>query len=208
MSRQKTIQDYYEKMYELYPTIPQSDIKRILQYGWKSFYLHNSYGGDVLINRLGFWFYCGNLMNNSIRWFEYYKRKMRVKLRVMYKRKQIPWNGYYYFALSQKQYDEYLSQKNRRGRPKKIFIFSNTLLYKIYDECNITESGKVAIFKIPWPIDMGFTNYKEQLITDKAESILVREPLKLEDILLSIYDYEFITDEARKYKRKIMETDG
>ena len=55
---------------------------------------------------------------------------------------------------------------------------------------------------------MGFTNYKEQLITDKAELILVREPLKLEDILLSVYDYEFITDEARKYKRKIMETDG
>lgn len=205
---QKTIQDYYEAICQEYPTIPKSDIKRILQYGWKSLYLHNSYGGDVLINRLGFWFYCGNLMNNSIRWFEYYKRKMRVKLRVMYKRKQIPWNGYYYFALSQKQYDEYLSQKNRRGRPKKKFTFSNTLLYKIYDECNITESGKVAIFRIPWSLDMGFTNYKEQLITDKAELILVREPLKLEDILLSVYDYEFITDEARKYKRKIMETDG
>ena len=53
---------------------------------------------------------------------------------------------------------------------------------------------------------MGFTNYKEQLITDKAELILVREPLKLEDILLSIYDYEFITDQKRKYKN--METDG
>ena len=47
---------------------------------------------------------------------------------------------------------------------------------------------------------MGFTNYKEQLITDKAELILVREPLKLDDILLSIYDYEFITDQKRKYK--------
>ena len=204
----KTIQDYYQKLFELYPTLPKQDIKRIVLYGWKSFYLHNSYGGDVLINRLGFWFYSGNLMNNSVRWFEYYKRKMRVKLRVMYKRKQIPWDGYYYFALSQNQYDEYLGQKNRRGRPKKKFTFSNTLLYKIYDECNITESGKVAIFRISWPLDMGFTNYKEQLITDKAELILVREPLKLEDILLSVYDYEFITDEKRKYKRKIMETDG
>jgi hypothetical protein len=42
-------------------------------------------------------------------------------------------------------------------------------------------------------------------MTDKAELILVREPLKLEDILLSIYDYEFITDQKRKYKN--METD-
>ena len=205
---QKTVQDYYEKMYELYPTIPKSDIKRILQYGWKSLYLHNSYGGDVLINRQGFWFYCGQLMNNSIKWFEYYKRKMKIKLRVIYKRKQIPWNGYYYFALSENQYNEYLSQKKRRGRPKKWFTFSNVVLYKIYDECNITESGKVAIFKISMPLDLGFTSYKEELITDKAELILVREPLKLEDILLSVYDYEFITDQARKYKHKNMETDG
>ena len=203
---QKTIQDYYEAICEEYPTISKSDIKRILQYGWKSLYLHNSYGGDVLINRQGFWFYCGQLMNNSVRWFEYYKRKIRVKLRVIYKRKQIPWNGYYYFALSENQYNEYLSQKKVRGRPKKWFIFSNTVLYKIYDECNISESGKVAIFKIPMPLDLGFTSYKEQLKTDKAELVLVREPLKLEDILLSNYDYEFISD--RKNKRKIMETDG
>ena len=205
---QKSIQDFYEKMYEMYPTIPQQDIRRILQYGWKSLYLHNSYGGDTLINRLGFWFYCGSLTNNSLKWFNYYKRKMIVKLRIMYKRKKINWNGYYYFALSQNQYDEYLNQKNRRGRPKKNFMFNNVYLYKIYDECNIAESGKVAIFRIPWPLDMGFTNYKEQLITDKAELILVREPLKLEDILLSIYDYEFIIDEKRKYKRKIIKTDG
>ena len=205
---QKTAQDYYEKISQEYPTIALSDIKRILQYGWKSLYLHNSYGGDTLINRQGFWFYCGQLMNDSVRWFEYYKRKMRVKLRVMYKRKHIEWNGFYYFALSESQYKEYTNQKNKRGRPKKNFKFNNVLLYKIYDECNITESGKVAIFKIPMPLDLGFTSYKEEINTGKAECILVRGPLKLEDILLSVYDYEYISDEKRKYKRKIMETDG
>lgn len=205
---QKTIQDYYEAICKEYPTISESDIKRILQYGWKSLYLHNSYGGDVLIKRLGFWFYCGQLMNDSLKWFEYYKRKMKIKLRVLYKRKHIEWNGYYYFALSEPQYNEYLSQKNKRGRPKKKFTFNKVVLYKIYDECNISESGKVAIFKIPMSLDLGFTAYKEVLTTDKAECILNREPLKFEDILLSVYDYEFITDEARKYKRKIMKTDG
>lgn len=199
---QKTIQDFYDKMYELYPTIPKSDIKRAVLYGWKSFYLHNSYGGDVLINRQGFWFYSGRLMNDSVKWFEYYKRKMKIKLRVMYKRKQISWNGYYYFALSQNQYEEYLKQKNRRGRPKKWFTFNNTILYKIYDECNITESGKVAIFRIPMALDVGYTSYKQELKTDKAEVVLVREPLTLNDILLSVYEYEFISDERRKYKHK------
>lgn len=199
---QKTIQDYYDQIYKEYPTVSKSDIKRILQYGFKSLYLHCSYGGDVLLNRLGFWFYCGQLTNNSVRWFEYYKRKIKIKLRVLYKRKQIPWNGYYYFALSENQYNDYLSQKNKKGRPKKNFTFSHVVLYKIYDECNITESGKVAIFKIPMSIDLGFDYYKKEMITDKAELVLVRPPLKLEDILLSVYDYEFITDEARRYKHK------
>lgn len=200
---QKTIQDYYDQIYKEYPTISKSDIKRILQYGFKSLYLHCSYGGDVLINRLGFWFYCGQLMNDSIRWFNYYKRKMKIKLRVLYQRKQIPWDGYYYFALSESQYNDYLSQKNKRGRPKKNFTFSHVVLYKIYDECNITESGKMAIFKIPTSLDLGFNYYKEEMTTDKAELVLVRPPLTLEDILLSVYDYEFITDEVRRYKHKI-----
>lgn len=199
---EKSIQNYYEKMYELYPTIPKEDIRRILQYGYKSLYLHNSYGGDVLISRKDFWFYIGRLMNDSIGWFKYYIKKMCVKLRVMYKRKQIQWNGYYYFALSKNQYEAYLNQKNKRGRPKKNFKFSKVYLYKIYDECNISESGNVAIFRIPMPLDLGFTAYKEEITTDKAECILVREPLTLNDILLSVYEYEYVSDLKRRYKHK------
>ena len=33
----------------MYPDVPMHDIKKILQFGWKSLYLHNSYGGDTLI---------------------------------------------------------------------------------------------------------------------------------------------------------------
>lgn len=200
MSKLKTVQDYYERMYELYPTIPKSDIKRILQYGWKLLYLYNSFGGDTLIRRKDFWFYCGKLMNDSVKWFEYYKHKMCRKLRLMYIKKKIEWDGFYYFALSQNEYEEYLKQKNKKGRPRKKFTFTNKVLYKIYDECNISESGKVAIFKIPTPIKYGDTFYKEKLVTDNAELILLRNPLKLEDILLSVYNYKFISDRKREYK--------
>lgn len=199
---QKTIQDYYQLISKEYPNIPEQDIKRILQYGWKSLYLHNSYGGDVLLNRKGFWFYSGQLMNNSIKYFNYYKRKMRIKLRVMFKRKKIDWDGYYYFALTNNQYQEYLSQKNKRGRPRKNFTFSKIILYKIYDECSIIESNRVAIFKVPSIIDLGFTVYKEEFTTQDFELVLVREPLKFDDILLSKYNYQFITDNLRKQKRK------
>ena len=201
MAQVKTIQDYYEQMYEKYPTLPKEDVRRALQYGFKSLYLTNSYGADTLINRNGVWFYCGQLMNNSLRYFNYYKKKMRTKLRIMYKRKHIEWDGYYYFALSQNQYNNYLEQKNKKGRPKKKFTFSKVVLYKIYDECNIIESNKVAIFKIPYSVDLGFTIFKEEFTTDKAELILIREPLKFNDVLLSNYNYQFISDESKKHNK-------
>lgn len=202
MAVQKSIQDYYESIYEKYPTLPKEDVRRALQYGFKSLYLTNSYGADTLVSRNGFWFYCGQLMNNSLKYFNYYKRKMRTKLRIMYKRKHIEWDGCYYFALSQNQYENYLNQKNKKGRPKKKFTFSKVVLYKIYDECSIIESNKVAIFKIPYVLDKGFTIFKEEFTTYKSELILVREPLKFNDVLLSNYNYQFISDELRKRNKK------
>lgn len=141
-------------------------------------------------------------MKDSLKWFDYYKRKMKVKLRVMYKRKQIKWDGYYYFALAKNQYEEYLAQTHTgRGRPKKNFLFENVYMYKIFDECSIINSGQVAIFKYPSTWDRGFTFYYPKLKTDKAQLVLIREPLKFKDILLSEYNYEFISDYLRKYKK-------
>ena len=196
---QKTIQDYYETICSEYPNIPESDIKRILQYGWKSLYLHSSYGGDVLLNQRGFWFYVGQLTNNSLKHFNYYKRKMRTKMRILYKRKHIEWDGYYYFALTSQEYDEYKSLKHKRGRPRKNFTFTKVILYKLYDECNIMQSNRVAIFRIPFITDLGFTLYKQELMTDKAELILERPPLNFNDILLSNYEYQFMSDNKSKH---------
>lgn len=121
----------------------------------------------------------------------------------MYKRKNIEWDRYYYFALTKNQYEAYLAQKHTgRGRPKKNFIFEKVIFYKIYDECSIAESNKIAIFRIPYSWDRGYSFYQVKLKTDKAELVLVREPLKFKDILLSENNYEFITDSFNKYKRK------
>jgi hypothetical protein len=100
MATLKTIQDYYEDINKLYPEVSLSDLKRILNFGFKSLLLHNSYGGDVLIKRNNFWFYSGSLMNNSLRWFYYYINKMKIKIRTLYKNRKVKWDGYYYFALT------------------------------------------------------------------------------------------------------------
>ena len=54
---------------------------------------------------------------------------MIMKIRINHKRLNIPWDGFYYFGLCKEQYEAYLSQKNKRGRPKKHFDYGNILLY-------------------------------------------------------------------------------
>ena len=202
MAYVKTIQDYYDLIYSKYPTLPKEDVRRALQFGFKSLYLTNSYGADVLIHRNNFWLYSGQLMNNSLHYFNYYKRKIRIKLRIMYKRKKIKWDGYYYFALSRDQYDNYLKQKNKKGRPRKNFKYGNVILYKYFDECNLRNSGALAIFKIESPLDLGLSLYKTNFKSDKAQLVLERDPLTFKDILASNYKYQYVTDYVKWKKTK------
>lgn len=195
---QKTINDYYDQICAEFPNIPKSDIKRILQYGWKQLYLHNSYGCDVSLQRGNFWMYCGQLCKNALEHYKYYKRKLKTKLRILYKRNKIQWDGYYYFALTQEKYNLYKSQKSKRGRPKKKFTFNNIILRKIYDECVIEDSQCVAIFKIPMVSDLGFDMFYKELTTDKAELVTEKSPTKMKDMLTSNYDYQIMNN--KKYK--------
>lgn len=188
----KTIKNYYEQMYTMFPSVSKTDINRILNFSWKSIYLHNSYGGDTLVTDKNLWCYIGNLKKDSLRHFYYYIRKLTVKLRVLYKRKKIEWDGCYYFALSDSQYETYCLQKNKKGRPRKRFNFGLVYLYQILDECKINEHCKRYIFRIPYPTQLKIKQYIQELITDKAELIITREPLKFEDILVNENEYDFL----------------
>lgn len=187
----KTIKDYFEQMYLLFPSILKSDINLILKFAWKSLYLHNSYGGDTLLTCRGFWCYIGNLKKDPLDHFYYYIKKLSVKLKVLYKRKKIKWDGYYYFALTKSRYEKYLTQKSKRGRPKKYFDFGNILLYQILDDCKISEHDKQYIFRIPYISQLKMTHFIYNYI-GKAELIIERDPLKFEDILIYENEYEFL----------------
>lgn len=180
---QKTIDDYYDQICNEFPNVPKSDIKRILQFGWKQLYLHNSYGCDVVLQRGKFWMYCGKLMKDSLEFFKYYKRKLKTKLRILYKRQRIQWDGYYYFSLTQDKYNQYRAQKNKKGRPKKNYIFENIVLRKLYNECVIEDSGGVAIFRIPVLSDIGFDKFVTKLQTDKAELVTEKTPTTMKDMM-------------------------
>lgn len=191
-NKDKTIKDYYSLINSIFPKISEADIKRILNFSWKSLYLHNSYGGDTFITDKDIWCYIGYLKRNPIKHFLYYIKKLTVKLRVLYKRLNIQWDGYYYFALSQFQYDKFIGAKQKRGRPKKKFTFENIYLYQILDECKIQESNKQYIFRIPYIDTIKLKFFVTTLTTDKVELIITRDPLKFKDILIYDNDYEFL----------------
>lgn len=187
-----TIKDYYEEIYQRFPDVPKEDIRRILDYGWKSLYLHNSYGGDTLVSDNDLWCYIGKLKKDPLKHFQYYIRKLIIRLRVLYRRRKIEWDGYYYFGLSESAYQKYLEQKNKKGRPKKYFNYGKVFMYLLLDECKIAEHSSKYIFRIPYITKVNFKFYVPELITDQAELIITREPLKFKDILTYYNNYEII----------------
>lgn len=190
----KTINDYYEDVRKLWPRLPEKDIRRILNFGFKSLYLHNSYGGDTLIKDKDFLCYIGYLRNNSISHYSYYIKKLCIKLRVLYKRRKIEWDGYYYFALTDTQYENYIKQKKSRGRPRKWFEYGQIMLYRIKDECSLSQHNCRYIFRVPYPSEIGYKSLQRNYISDKAELIEIREPLKLQDILVVNNNYTILNE--------------
>lgn len=188
----KTIDDYVERLQQKYPLIPEKDIRRIIKFGWRSIYLANIYGGDVCLKNSKLWMYIGFMRKDSLKHFNYYVRKLAIKLRILYKRKKIKWDGYYYFALKDYQYEHYLSQKKRRGRPRKHFDFGTVMLYKIRGECELKEFSCRYIFRVSYDIDVGYKLLKKDFKTDKAELIEIREPMKFQDILTTNNKYEIL----------------
>lgn len=182
------ISDYYQQVQELFPTVPIKDIKRILNYTWKFVYLHNSYGGDLIITDSKFWCYFGKLRKNSVQHFHYYIKKLITKIRVHYKRKGKPFTGYYYFALSDSQYESYIAQINKKGRPKKKFQIGPIMLYEILDECRLNEFNYKYICRTPYICPIKLKYYNSNLYAP-VELIEKREPLKFKDILTSENDY-------------------
>lgn len=180
----KTIDDYFEQLYKEFPEVPKSDIKKAARFGWKRYYLFNSYGADVTIKNTRFWSHTGFLRKDPLKHFKYYIRKLLVKLKIMYAQDKTPYTGYYYFALSESQYQKYLSQIHQRGRPRKYFKFDNIFLYKEYLECSIANQWFKYIFKIKYPIYLGPRCFIKNAKFTNIELIETRKPLTFKDILV------------------------
>ncbi len=169
----KYIEDYYDKIKEQFPELTEKQISQILTFGFQSFYLHTLYGGDILSKSPYLTVYCGKTFLDPQKFMQYRGLKLTTKLRVKYKKAKTQWDGYYYFGLTDEEFEYYKSQMKKSGRRRRKFHFKQITMFKILEEL-LSKRRFNHIFKIPYPLDVGFRHVREDVVTRNFEYILRR----------------------------------
>lgn len=149
------IDDYVDKVAEKFPTIPKKSIRKILEFGSRSFYANTYYGGDVLLKSPYFTLYCGRVFKDNLLFYSYWKLKFKIKYRILYARRKTQYDGYYYFGLSENEYEIYKKQLKSKTKRRQKITFDTIYIYKILDEC-ILHRHHIHFFKIPVKTDGKF----------------------------------------------------
>lgn len=188
----KYIKDYYKLIQEKFPGVPKKDIQNILKYGFRSLYLHIIYGGDVCISSTSnsLWIYIGFLKKNSLEFFKYYRKKLIFKFRILYKRYKTQWDGYYYFNLTDEEYQDLVNIK--KGRKRKYYTYYNKYLFKLLDECKVRYCRSKYYARCKYPIDNGFVIYKEKYKCELPEVIIENSGIDFKDLLITNNEYNYI----------------
>ena len=181
------VDDYIDAVHELHPDLTKEEIKRILVYGWKMILQYVSFGNDVQILSSKIFFFIGKIPSSALAVFNNYCYKLAKRIQYMFRRTKAKWDGYYYFGITENQYQEYL----RQGR-KKVKTFKNIKLYKLLEECKISEHSKPYIFRLNEDKTAWFSKFYKEIKTKNAELIIQRDPLKMKDILTSENKFKYI----------------
>lgn len=185
--KQTNVNDYIDVIQEKYPELSKEEVKRILVYGWKMILQYVNSGNDISILSPKFFFFIGRIPVSALAAFNNYCYKLAKRIQYMFKRTKSKWDGYYYFARTEDQYLEFLSQKK-----KKFKVFYNVNLYKLLEECKIKEHYKPYIFRLSEDKTARLEKFYPEIKTDKAELIIQRDPLKMQDILVSENKFKYI----------------
>ena len=183
----KDINDYVDIVHEKHPELTRDEIKRILVYGWKMILQYVKSGNDVQILSSNFFFFIGQIPSSALTVFKTYCYKLAKRIRYMFQRTKSTWDGFYYFAITENQYIEYLKQSK-----KKYKVFKNVLLYKLLDECKISEHSKPYIFRLGDDKTSWMQKFYKEIKTDNVELIIQRDPLKMKDVLTSYNKFKYI----------------
>ena len=185
--KQAIVNDYVDLVYEKFPELTKDEVKRIMNYGWKMILQYVASGNDVSIINNGFFFFIGKLRKDSLANFKYYYKKLAKRISFMFKRTKSEWDGYYYFALSENQYIDYLKQSRRTYK-----IFKNVRLYKLLDECKVERPACPYIFRLNEDKTYWMKKFYPEIKTKNAELIIQRDPLNMDELMTSKNKYKYL----------------
>ena len=181
------VNDYVDKVWEKHPELTKEEIKRILVYGWKQIIQYISAGNDIQILTSKNFFFIGKIPVGGLNTFKNYVYKLQKKIAYMFKRTKSEWDGYYYFARTENQYKDYLSQSKKTYK-----VFKDVFLYKLLEQVRIKEYNKHYIFRLNESKTDWMSKYYPEIKTKNAELIEVRDTLKMKDILISQNKFKYI----------------
>ena len=167
----RRVEDYIDKVAEKYDKIPKDVLKKVIDFGLKAYFRVNSMGGDVLLKSPYFTAYTGKFFHSdrAYDFGKYRKTKMMIKNRIQYVRKKNKYDGYYYFGMTEKMYEQYKDYFKTGRRHEKV-RFEKLSLYKLFNEL-FDMTPFTRFFRIEIPEEKGFKEYVENLETSKFDYI-------------------------------------
>lgn len=190
-TKQETNITYYmPELQKEFPYLCKSDIRTIVNYGWRYIYIAILFGCDIQIvsTSYKFWFYIGKLGKDPLKHYAYYKRKLVRKMMFIFRKQHKNWDGYYYIPLT----NEDLEIFKPRGRKRTNFVFYDKLCFKFSDVCAIYYTGKSKLLRFKALVDRGFI-YRSKKLKLKSPELIEIEPIRnFQDLLVNNRDYELL----------------
>lgn len=180
----KRLEDYFDKLHEMYPDVEMQDIKRIVNYGMRMMFRYIRRGCDVkLSNDSGFWILFGCLTNDGMRHYKYYKRKLLSKIEVMSILKKVKWDGYYYVAITDDEYEHL----------RKNLTITNRPIFKFLDTARVFYDDYKHFVRFKALTDLGYSFYKPKMLCRGVEPIYHRDkPLTLSELTIENNKYDIV----------------
>lgn len=181
----KRTDDYIDELCQKYPNILRSDIKKIVNYGFRMMFRLIRRGLDIQLQNGDLWFYVGKLSKDSIKHFNYYRLKLQLKIRYIFEN-YYNWDGYYYFAVP----DDCVFNKRNRINSLKL---KKVTFFKCLDAAKVYYYHAKYFVKIKAITDLGYKYYRDETTIKNAELIYTREnTVKFKDILLDSGNYDIL----------------
>lgn len=181
------INDYVDSVHEKFPELTREEVKRILDYGWKMVLQYLDAGNDIQIKTKDCFFFFGELTKDSLKNFRYYCYKLANRIKYMFHRTKAQWDGYFYFALTENQYQDYLKQSRRKYK-----VFKNVKVFKIFEQAKIATHDFPYMFRVDEQLEDKFVKRYPELRTKNAELIMQRDALKMQDVLTSQNKFKYL----------------